>query len=75
MRAAYLNALTTMYDHLRTDPLGWGDPLYRLHHQGGIVCHAHVGPIAVHYSVHEPENTVLIVDIRPLFEWPVLPGE
>ena len=70
LRQSYMAALLKMYEKLAIDPLGWGDPIFRQPHKGGIICHALVGPIVVHYSVHEPENTVFIMDVKPLFEWP-----
>lgn len=73
IRQAYLDALTMMLQRLSSDPLVFGDPLYRMPHQGGIVCHAVVGPILVHYSVHEAENSVIVGDIKPLYEWPIRP--
>ena len=73
IRQIYLNALMRMYRSLEHDPLGCGDPLYRLQVEGGMVCHAVFDPIIVRYSVHEPENAVLIMDIAPLFEWPIRP--
>jgi hypothetical protein len=72
-RQSYVDALAEMLQHLQNEPLTWGDPLYRMPHQGRIVCHAMVGPVIVHYSVHEPENTVLIADVKPMFDWPIRP--
>jgi hypothetical protein len=60
-----------MARRLRIDPLEWGDPLYRKSELGGTLCRALIYPIAVHYSVHEPAHVVLIMDIEPLFEWPI----
>jgi hypothetical protein len=73
IRAYYTGALLEMARHLKNDPLEWGDPLYRKPALGGIVCHAVVSPIIVHYSVHEPAHTILIIEIKPLFEWPIRP--
>lgn len=73
IRQAYLDALQTMADRLQHSPLAWGDPLYRLPHQSGLVCQAPVGPILVRYSVHEASQVVLIISIEPLFEWPIRP--
>ena len=71
IRQIYLDAL--MYQRLEQDPLGCGDPLYRLHIEGGAVFHAVFDPVIVRYSVHEPQKTVLIMDIVPLFDWPIRP--
>ena len=73
IRHSYLDALKQMARHLQDDPLAWGDPVYRSPQQGGIVYHALVGPIVVHYAVHESKKAVLIIRIEPLFEWPVRP--
>ena len=73
IRQSYVEALKRMLQHLQHDPLEWGDPLYRTNHEGGIVCHAWVGPIVVHYAVFESEQTVLIIDVVPAFEWPIRP--
>ena len=73
MRQRYLDALQTMLKHLRDEPLQWGDPLYRTKHEGGIVCHACIGPILVRYVAYEAEQMALIIDIKPLFEWPIRP--
>jgi hypothetical protein len=71
IRQSYLDALKTMVERLENDPLQWGDPLYRAPHQSGIVCRACVGPITLLYSVHESVRVVLIIDLKPLFEWPI----
>ena len=73
IRQAYLDALEQMLSRLENAPLQWGDPVYRLPHQGGVVFHATVSPIRVLYSVHEPESIVLIIDVNPLFHWPIRP--
>jgi hypothetical protein len=73
LRQSYLDALTTMRQRLGNDPLAWGDPLYNKPPVGGIVCRAVVDPIIVHYSVHESSNSVIILRIDPLLEWPIRP--
>lgn len=72
-RQSYFDALYSMVQHLQDGPLEWGDPLYRKPDQDGIVCRAFVGPIVVHYSVHESVGVVLIMRVEPLFEWPIRP--
>jgi hypothetical protein len=71
IRKSYVDALRTMLVRLENDPLEWGDPLYRVPHQSGIVCHSLVWPIMVRYSVHESANVVLIIDVSPCFDWPI----
>jgi hypothetical protein len=73
IRRHYLDALRTMARRLQDDPLGWGDPLYRTHIQGGIVCSGLIDPIVVRFVVHEPEKVVLVIDIKPLFQWLIRP--
>jgi hypothetical protein len=73
IRQAYLDALKRMLAHLEQDPLAWGDPLYRIKHKSGVVCHVCMEPIAVRYVVFEEEQSVLIIDIRPVVEWRVRP--
>ena len=72
LRQSYVEALQRMYERLHNDPIDWGD-LYRTKHEGGLVCHALIWPITVHYAVFESEQTVLIIDIKPAFEWPIRP--
>ena len=71
IREAYMDALKEMAYHLQNDPLEWGDPVYQKPFLDGLVCHALVGPIVVRYSVHEAVNAVLIIEIIPLFDWPI----
>ncbi len=73
LRQAYFEALKAMAQHLQHGPLEWGDPLYRKPQQDGVVCRASVGPILVHYSVHESISAVLIMNVEPLFDWPIRP--
>ncbi len=73
MRQSYLEVLKLMAERLESDPMGWGDPLYRVPHQSGIVHHAIAWPIQVRYSVHEAVAVVLIMDIDPVFDWPLRP--
>jgi hypothetical protein len=66
IRKAYLDALTEITTNLRTRPLEWGDPEYNTNKEGGVVCHGIVHPVLVRFSVHEPEQTVLIFDVQLL---------
>lgn len=72
-RQRYRDALATMGRRLENDPLEWGDPLFRKPHVGGVVYRAVVGPIVVHYSVHESINSVIILSVDPFFKWPIRP--
>jgi hypothetical protein len=73
IRQRYLEALQEMLERLQLDPLDFGDPLYRTKHEGGVVCHAMIDPIIVHFAVFEVDQTVLIIDIQPAFDWPIRP--
>jgi hypothetical protein len=73
LRQSYLDALKYMLERLQRDPLEWGDPLYRTQREGGVVCHAWIGPIIVRYAVFESEESVLIIEIKPAFEWSIRP--
>ena len=66
IRKAFLDALTEITVKLRTRPLEWGDPEYNTNIEGGVVCHGIVHPVWVRFSVHEPEQSVLIFDVQLL---------
>ncbi len=65
-RKAYRSALLQIMANLRTRPLEWGDPEYNTKKEGGVICHGIVHPVLVRFSVHEPEQTVLIFDVQLL---------
>lgn len=60
-----LKSLTSALDHLKSDPLGWGDPAYRTQTAGGIVCRGISRPIVVYYVVFESSKSVIVLDIFP----------
>src|SRR5262249_53287534 len=62
--AEYVQALEKAVKHLEAHPLEWGDPEYRLIHEGGIVCHGVIDPICVRFAVYEIEERVYILEVR-----------
>jgi len=65
-QTALASAWTSVLGHLRRDPAGWGDPLYRTQLEGGMICRGIVPPLIVRYVVYEPERIVWILDVQPL---------
>jgi hypothetical protein len=63
IRQAFFDSLKAIIHRLETDPLEFGEPLYRTKQKDGIVSHALHPPIMVHYVLFESEKTVVILDI------------
>jgi hypothetical protein len=61
---SYRDALKQISAHFQSDPLEWGDPTYRLLHEGGIICHRIVNPLVVRFAVYEVEQKVYILEIK-----------
>jgi len=61
-----LTAIKAIHKHLQEDPLGFGEPLYRLRLFPLQVRVAVVSPLAVDYTVDEQRRLVFIKGIRPL---------
>jgi hypothetical protein len=58
-------ALKSAQDRLQSDPMTWGDPLYRLRHLG-LVVHHRVEPLFhVLYAVDENRRVVYVKNIKP----------
>jgi hypothetical protein len=66
IRRLYAETLQEIVRHLQTHPLDWGDPEYRLRHEGAVVCHRIVDPLIVRFAVYEIEERVHILEITPL---------
>lgn len=49
----FLAALKTILQSLATDPVGWGDPNYRLRSLNLLVCHGILSFLHVRYVVDE----------------------
>ncbi len=71
VRRLYAEALQEIVRHLQTHPLDWGDPEYRLRHEGAVVCHRIVDPLIVRFAVFEIEERVHILEITALSSSPL----
>jgi hypothetical protein len=58
--AGFLAAMAALYEHLRKDPMGFGEPLYRLPALELTVRVGVVLPLAVHFAVHDKKPVVFI---------------
>src|SRR5262245_9901307 len=58
--AEIVAALRIIYERLRQDPLGFGEPLYRLPAMKMLVCVGAVSPISIGFGVHEDKALVVI---------------
>lgn len=59
-KAEFLAALKTIHQKLTTEPLTWGDPLYRLPQLGLQVYQRVCSPLHVAYAVDEERRIVFI---------------
>jgi len=66
-------ALTEIRERLQSDPLTWGDPLYRLHNLGVVVCRRLTDRLLVEYAVHEAQRVVWLTAVLPVFGHPLSP--
>jgi hypothetical protein len=69
----FARALREINDKLETDPLGWGDPNYRLRNLGLLMC---LGPhpfLFVYYGVDEQRRVVYIKGFHPAPGSPLMP--
>jgi hypothetical protein len=57
--------LRFIIERLTNDPLGWGDPNYRLHHLGLLRCRGLRSPLSVYYAVDEVRRIVYLTEFRP----------
>lgn len=58
--------LQDIHQRLRSDPQGWGKPLYHTKLPGGTVFCGILPPLVVHFVVYEPERFVWIFDVKAL---------
>src|SRR4051794_41951871 len=58
----YARALRLIDGRLRADPLGWGDPNYRLRHLGLLVCRGLHPLLYVRYAVDESRRIVHVIE-------------
>lgn len=59
----FIDDIRHVEQQLQSDPLGWGDPHFRLHTTGETVCHRIHGLVYVYYAVDENERLVFVKDI------------
>jgi hypothetical protein len=62
----FLDTVKLIFERLRSDPLEFGDPLYRLPALKLLFCHVARFPLAVVYAVHEEKPLVIICEIKVL---------
>jgi hypothetical protein len=67
--------LEFIIERLMTDPLGWGDPNYRLHNLGLLVCRGLRPLVYVYYAVDDVRRIVHLTRFkRPLVVLLILPS-
>jgi hypothetical protein len=62
----FLAAVRQVADRLRDDPTDFGEPLYRLPALRLRVRCAVIGPLGVHFAVHEEQPVVFISSVKLL---------
>ncbi len=62
----FIQALRALYDRLRNDPNGFGEPLYRLPALKMVVHLGILARLVVHYGVHEDKPLVFIKSVDRL---------
>src|SRR5262245_7044429 len=60
LRASLAEAMTDIDRRLATDPLTWGEPSYRLHRLGLVVCHGFHARIQVRFAVDQARGIVYV---------------
>jgi hypothetical protein len=64
IKGVYAEALKTIREKLATEPLSWGDPLYRLHHLRLLVCHRFYWIFSISYGVDEERHLVHVKECK-----------
>jgi hypothetical protein len=59
------DALREIDGRLRTEPVGFGEPSYRLRHLGLLKCLGSRPPLYVYYAVDEVRRIVYVMEFRP----------
>ncbi len=62
----FMTALRDIVERLRQDPLGFGEPKYRLPALRLLVCKGIIAPLVVDFAVHEDRPLVFIRGFRLL---------
>jgi hypothetical protein len=64
-RAREITAALRRIDfRLRVDPIGFGDPSYRLHHLGLLKCLGYRPPLYVYYAVDEVRHIAYVTEVK-----------
>lgn len=64
--ADFASTVRTIHQRLRTAPLEWGDPLYRLRYLGLLVHRGTHTPLNVIYAVDEMRKLVYLTQVWPM---------
>jgi hypothetical protein len=59
-------ALQEVLTRLEDSPLDFGEPLRNTAKEGGVVRHAIVRPVSVHFAVYAAERVVLLLEVKSL---------
>jgi hypothetical protein len=59
----FVDAIRTINERLRYEPIRFGEPLYHLPTKEGLVCLGSVAPLAVRYAVYEDKRLVFILRV------------
>ncbi len=66
IRQQFAAALRTVLAKMTVEPLRWGDPNFRLHNMGLLVCHRVYQMLDVTYAVDEQRRIVYVKEMKPL---------
>lgn len=67
-------ALRAVEGHLQTDPVGWGDPIYRLHEAGITIYHRLFDELSVVFGIPDGQPLVFLNKLRPVLRHPLADG-
>jgi len=62
--AAFVAALEHVYNRLRLDPHGFGEPKYTLHAMGAVVYVGIHDPLVVEFGIHKTAPLVMIRSVK-----------
>jgi hypothetical protein len=65
MAGELARALREIDSRLRTDPVAFGDPGYRLRHLALLTCRGSRPPLYVYYAVDEDRRIVYVTEFKP----------
>jgi hypothetical protein len=64
IRQEFFQAWHSIIEQLRSRPVEWGDPQWRIRKPGGSVCHGIASPLFVQFVVYEEERAVCILAVK-----------